>query len=260
MEYSGKVILITGASSGIGRAVAIALSRHNNSLAITARRKELLESAAAEIRKNGSECTAYPGDALDPAHAESVVSDIVKRHGRIDIAILNIGNGPPSNTLTAPADKIARCMRMNYDTMINFFCPLIGQMKKQKTRCMIAHTNSLASYFGIPMQGDYTAAKSAARIFLETARMELKHFRYKHIVIQTIHPGFVDTEASRGDGIPSPNQITEEKTAEYILKGIKKEMRENLFPPGMKFATRLGKMAPHWLLTRVLLSETPEKY
>jgi short-subunit dehydrogenase len=260
MDYSKKVILITGASSGIGRATAIALSRFKNKIVITARRKELLESAAEEIRGNGSECTLYAGDALDPDHAYEVVSDTVKKYGGIDIAILVIGYGPPSNTLTASRETILKCMRANYDTMINFFCPLMKQMKSQKTRCMIAHVNSQASYFGVPMQGDYTAAKSAARIFLETARMELRHFGYRHILIQTIHPGFVDTEASRGDGIPTPGQISEEKAAEYLLAGIKKGMRENLFPPAMKFMTNFGRIAPYWLLNKVLLSQTPKQY
>ncbi len=260
MDHSGKVILITGASSGIGRAVAIALGRHNNSLVITARRRELLESAAGEIRKRGSRCEVHAGDALDPAHAERVVAATVEKFGRIDIALLNIGIGPPSNTLTATRDTILHCMRTNYDTMINFYCPLMRQMKTQNTRCMIIHMNSQASYFGIPMQGDYTASKSAARIFLETARMELRHFGYSHILIQTVHPGFVDTEAVRGDGIPAPNQIGEEKAAEYVLRGIRKEMRENLFPPGMKLATLFGRVVPNRLLTWVLLSQTPKEY
>ena len=260
MEYSGKVILITGASSGIGRGVALALSQYKNSIVITARRKELLESVAEQIRQNGSECTPFAGNALDPNHADHVVSDMLQKYGRIDIALLNIGNGPPSNTLTATKEQILECMRNNYNTMINFYYPLIQQMKQQKTRCMIAHMNSQATYFGIPMQGDYTAAKSAARIFLETVRMELRHFGYRNIVIQTIHPGFVDTDASRGDGIPTPNQISVEKAAEYVLRGIEKEMRENIFPPGMKYMTKFGKIAPNWLLTRVLLSQTPENY
>jgi short-subunit dehydrogenase len=260
MDYSNKVILITGASSGIGRAVAIALSHYHNSIVITARRKELLDTAADEVRSNGSECISFIGDALDPAHADLVVAETVKKYGRIDIALLNIGNGPPSNTLTASREKILGCMRNNFDTMINFYYPIMQQMKQQKTRCMIAHMNSQACYFGIPMQGDYTAAKSAARIFLETARMELQHFGIDHILIQTIHPGFVDTAASRGDGIPIPNQISEEQAAAYVLEGFKKEMRENLFPPKMKFATNFGKIAPYWFLTKTLLDETPKDY
>ena len=260
MDYCKKVVPITGASSGIGRAVALALSPHNNKITVTARRQALLEETAEMVRRNGSECLPITGDALDGTHADDVVKEVIKRYGRIDIAILNIGAGPPSNTLTATRESILHCMRINYESMINFFCPLIRQMKNQDSRCMIAHTNSLATYFGIPMQGDYAAAKVAARIFLETARMELKHFGYNHIVIQTIHPGFVDTDASRNDGIPAPNQISEEKAAEYVLKGIKKEMRENLFPPATKWATKLGKVVPHWHLTRVLLSQTPKAY
>lgn len=260
MDCSGKVVLVTGASSGIGRAVAIALSRHNNSIVITARRRELLDSVADEIRKNGSTCMIYAGDGTNPIHAENVVAGIVKEYGSIDIALLNIGAGPPSSTITASSETILGIMRTNYDTMINFFCPLVRQMKQQKSRCMIAHMNSQATYFGIPMQGDYAAAKSAGRIFLETARMELKHFGYTNIVIQTIHPGFVDTDAIRGDGIPSPNKISEERAADYVLAGFKKEKRENLFPAGMKYAVWFGRIVPNWFLTRVLLSQTPEKY
>lgn len=260
MDYSEKIVLVTGASSGIGRAVALALSPHNNKIIITARRKHLLEETAELVRENGSECIPMAGDALDAAHADEVVNSIIERYGRIDIAVLNIGGGPASNTLTATSETIVNCMRANYESMINFFCPLIRQMKMQSSKSMIAHTNSLATYFGIPMQGDYAAAKAAARIFLETARMELKHFGYKHIVIQTIHPGFVDTAAVRNDGIPTPNEISGEQAAEYVLKGIKKEMRENLFPSGTKWATRFGKVVPHRFLTKVLLSQTPKEY
>ena len=197
---------------------------------------------------------------MDPLHGEKVVKEIVRRYQKIDIAILNIGASPPSNTLTATQEVILHSMRINYDTMIHFFCPLLAQMKTQRQKCMITHMNSLASYFGIPMQGDYTAAKGAARLFLETARMELKHFKINHILIQTIHPGFVDTLAVKNDGIPAPNEISEEKAAEYVLQGIKKEVRENQFPFGTKMATKLGRVAPHFLLTKILLNETPESY
>jgi NAD(P)-dependent dehydrogenase (short-subunit alcohol dehydrogenase family) len=260
MDYQRKVILVTGASSGIGRATAIALSHHENTMVITARRQELLDKTAELIRNNGSQCLVIAGDALAEGHADSVVNRMIELYGHIDIAILNIGGGPPSNTLTTAKETLLYCMRANYDSMINFFCPLIHQMKQQNTPSMITHMNSLATYFGIPMQGDYTAAKGAARLFLETARMELKHFGHKHIKIQTIHPGFVDTERIHNDGIPKPNEISEDKAAEYVLKGIRSEVRENLFPPGTKWATLLGRIIPYELLTQILLSSVPDKY
>lgn len=260
MNLENKVILITGASSGIGHATAVALSKFNNKLIITARRAELLEQVAEEVRGNGSTCDTFVGDATDEAHAEEVVSAIVERYGCIDLAILNVGIGPPSNTLTATAETIKFCMRTNYDSMINFYCPLMRQMKQQDTHCMIAHMNSQASYFGIPMQGDYTATKGAARLFLETARMELKHFGIKHIAIQTIHPGFVDTEACKDDGIPEMSIISEEKSADYVLKGLKSEVRENIFPASTGWGTRLGRFIPNGMLTRILLGGTPKDY
>lgn len=260
MDYHGKVILITGASSGIGRATALKLASHGNRIVLTARRKALLKEVAAEIIQAGSEAIYFPGDATDAKLAEKIVRETVRRYGRIDMAILNIGAGPASNTLTAPVEKILGCMRANYDTMVNFFVPVLRQMRAQQTPAMIAQVNSLASYFGLPMQGDYTAAKAAGRIFLETARMELKHFGVKHIHIQTIHPGFVAAGHSGKDATPAPNQISAEQAADYILRGIKNEVPENRFPFGTALATRIGRIAPLWLKTWILLKMTPRQY
>jgi short-subunit dehydrogenase len=260
METCNKVILITGASSGIGRAVARALSHRDNRIVVTARRAELLHSLQREIKSNGSQCLALPGDATQPEHAEAVVQETVRTFAKIDIAILNVGAGPPCNSLTATVETILGCMTLNYATLINFYVPILRQMKRQPSKCMIAHMNSLATYFGIPMQGDYTAAKAAGRIFLDTARVELEHFGLDHIKIQTIHPGFVDTEAVRDDGIPAPNEISEDRAAAFVLKGIHRELRENRFPRGTALAVRAGRIAPYWLRSRILRSEAPADY
>ena len=101
MDLEQKVILITGASTGIGKAVALALSHKHNRIVIMARRKELLSDVANEINKNGSEALAIDGDALDEEQAAKIVREAVSRFGRIDIALLNIGIGPSLNIATA---------------------------------------------------------------------------------------------------------------------------------------------------------------
>lgn len=261
MEIGNKVILVTGSSSGIGRATALALSKHNNRIALVARREDKLNEVQALIEDNGSECIYYVGDAQDEEFCKGVVEDIINKYEGIDIGLLNIGIGPPSNAITAPAEKIKKCMRTNFESFINFYVPLMAYMKEQDKRCMIAHTNSLASFFGIPMQGDYTASKGAVRLFMQTARMELKHFGIDNIVLQTIHPGFVDTDAVRDDGIPAPKEISEDEAANYILKGIQKEYKENMFPFATTISTRLARrFLPEWLITKVLLSQTPKDY
>ena len=261
MDTNNKVILITGASSGIGRATALKLAGHGNKLVIVARRENLLAEAATKIKELGSDCLYFAGDAMDEQFGEYVFQKTVEAYGRIDIAILVVGIGPPSNTLTASAEKIKFCMDANFNTFINFYVPVMRQMKTQNTEAMICHVNSLASFFGVPMQGDYVAAKGGVRLFLDTARMELKHFGYKNIHIQTIHPSFVDTEAVRNDGIPAPGEISEEKAAEYIIKGIKKNKKRNMFPFTPALLTKLSvRVFTDWLITKVELSQTPKNY
>jgi short-subunit dehydrogenase len=219
-----------------------------------------LDEVAEKVRSKGSECTCFIGDATNEDYVEIVVREVIQKYKELDIAILNVGIGPLSNTLNRTSKNFKYCMEANYYSFLNFYVPVIRQMKKQTGSCLIAHMNSQASWFGIPMQGDYTAAKAAVRIFIETARMELKHFGIKHIKLQTIHPGFVATEAVKDDGIPALNEISEDAAANYVLRGIKKEMNENIFPPTTKWAAKLGKILPTRLLTKILLSQTPPNF
>jgi NAD(P)-dependent dehydrogenase (short-subunit alcohol dehydrogenase family) len=257
MELNGKVILITGASSGIGRAVALALSHGHNDLVITARRTELLNDLAKAVESNGSRCAVLAGDALLEERAEEVVREAVARFGRIDAALLNIGAGPPMNTATVSPEVIKGNMRLNYDSMINYFYPLVRQMKSQGAGGLIAHTNSLAGFFGLPMQGPYSAAKAACRIFLDTARIELKPY---NIRILTICPGFVNTERIEDDGIPKPLCISAQEAAGHILKALRREPREFLFPPVMKWITRLGRILPGPVVEKILMKFVPPEY
>jgi len=249
MDLKDKAILITGASSGIGKAVALALSHGHNRIVMVARRTELLSDVADAIQKNGSETLAMVGDALDEEQAASIVQQAVLRFGRIDIALLNIGAGPSLSIAKASPDEIKQNMRVNYDTMINFFCPLVQQMKTQDSGGIIANTNSLAGFLGLPTQGQYSAAKAACRIFLATARIELKQF---NIRVLTICPGFVVTERNKQPGIPSSLTMSMDDAAGHILKALKSESKEYLFPTRLKMAVMLPRFLPRFATERIL--------
>ncbi len=226
MKLQQKTILITGASSGIGRAVAITLGQRGNRLIVTARRKALLDSLSAEIIAAGGHCLAIAADALDPKQASTVVSQAIEQFGTIDAALLNVGDGPLLDMRTEQAVAVTDNMRLNYDTLVHFLVPLIEQMKRQD-HGLIAHTNSLAGFLGLPQQGPYSAAKSACRILMDTCRIELASYNIRFV---SVHPGFIATERVAGDGIPAPMEISEQAAAKHIIYAMEKEKRDYLFP------------------------------
>lgn len=253
---SHKTILIAGASSGIGRQVALLLSQHNNRLILCARRQNELDSLAKEIIKNGSEVCVQCCDALDPHQAQQAVEHAITQFNRIDIALINIGDGPAFNMSKAGVEAINHNMSLNYGTLVHFLVPLIAHMKKQRSG-LIAHTNSLAGFLGLPMQGPYSAAKAAGRILIDSCRIELKPFGIKFV---SIYPGFVATERVAGDGIPSPFEISEIGAAEHVIKALEKQKHDYLFPPMTANLIRLARILPKPLTNYLLSKSVPNDY
>lgn len=253
---TNKTILIAGASSGIGRQVALLLSQHNNRIIVSARRQEELENLKSEIIANGSQALAIPCDALSQQQALSCVEQAVDTFSSIDIALLNIGDGPAFNMSKATVDEINHNNQLNYGTQVNFLVPLIAQMKQQG-HGLIAHTNSLAGFLGLPMQGPYSAAKAAGRILMDSCRIELKPFGIKFV---SIYPGFVATERVKGDGIPSPFEISELDAAKHVIRALEKEKADYLFPFMTASLIRLARILPKPLTNKLLAKAVPADY
>mgnify|MGYP000084722843 FL=1 len=253
---SNKTILIAGASSGIGRQVALLLSHHNNRIIVSARRQGELEQLKDKIIANGSQAMAIPCDALSQQQALSCVEQAVDTFSSIDIALLNIGDGPAFNMSKATVDEINHNNQLNYGTQVNFLVPLIAQMKQQG-HGLIAHTNSLAGFLGLPMQGPYSAAKAAGRILMDSCRIELKPFGLKFV---SIYPGFVATERTKGDGIPSPFEISEVDAAKHVIRALEKEKADYLFPFMTASLIRLARILPKPLTNKLLAKAVPADY
>ncbi|AXQ30096.1 SDR family NAD(P)-dependent oxidoreductase [Solimonas sp. K1W22B-7] len=256
MKLSEKTILITGASAGIGRCVAEKLAAGNNNVVITARRAAQLEDVASIVRARGSRCLVLPADALDEAATQAVVDRAVNEFGRMDAVLLNIGEGPAYNMATASAATIKRCMHINYDVTVNYLVPTIACMKAAGGG-LIAHTNSLAGLLGVPMQGPYSAAKSACRLLLDTSRTELKRF---NIRIASVYPGFIATERTADDGIPAPFEISPDACAEHILRAMERETPDTLFPWQTSLMTRVLQNLPKSWAGNLMLKAAAAEY
>lgn len=240
MLLKNKTVMVVGASSGIGRQVALLLGRQGNNVVITARRLDLLTSLAAEIEQSGSQCLLVAADALDAMQMQGAVTATVDKFGRIDAALLNIGDGPSLDMSKVSADDVITNMKINYETFVNGLMPLIEVMKAQNGG-LIAQTNSLAGFLGLPTQGPYSAAKAAGRILMDASRIELAPWNIK---FSTIYPGFIATERVAEDGIPAPFEISEQAAAKYIVYAMEKEKRDYLFPLPLRWAIRIGRILP----------------
>ncbi len=235
-----QTILIVGASSGIGAQVARDLAGHGNRVAIVARRAAELAAVAADVRAAGSACLDLVADALDPAAAAAVVARVVAEFGGVDVALLNVGQGPDLGMAEAGVEDIARVMALNYDVTVHYLVPLIAQLRRQGGG-LIAQTNSLAGLMGIPRQGPYSAAKAAVRILIDAARVELAP---EGLRFTSLYPGFVATARVHADGLPKPLQISEKAAARHVIWALRREPADASFPWTTSALVRVLRAVP----------------
>jgi len=240
MDFRNKVVLVVGASSGIGRTVALKLAAAGAFVTATARRVDRLASLEREVRARGGECFVIAADAEDEAAASGVVDKVVARHGRIDAVLLNAGGAPALDLSRMTAGEVKAYMRSNYDVVVNYLLPILAQMRRQG-HGLVAHTNSLAGLIATPLQGPYCAAKAAARLLIDTCRIEFAPFGVRFV---TVYPGFVATEATAADGMPAPMEISEDRAAEEIMMAMRRERWDHLFPRATASLVRLLQIIP----------------
>jgi NADP-dependent 3-hydroxy acid dehydrogenase YdfG len=250
MKFKDKIVLVVGASSGMGRGVAVEVAREGAQVVATARRQKQLDALVAEITQGGGVCLALAADAKDEAAAAAVVANTIDRFGRIDLALLNVGGAPSLDMRTMSAAEVNGYMRSNYDVIVNYLVPVLRQMAKQGFG-LVAHTNSLAGLLGVPLQGPYSAAKGAARLLIDTCRIEFSSYGVKFV---SIYPGFVATARTANHGMPAPLEISESQAVAHILYALRRERSDYLFPFSMRWLIRLAlilpKSATNWILAR----------
>ncbi len=221
-SFPWKTAWITGASTGIGRELALDLAAGGVKVAASARSADKL----AEVATMQPGITAYPLDVTDPQAVAAVVEKIAQNFGDIDLAILNAGTWHPTEAIDIDGEKAAQSMAVNYLGVVYGIESLLPRMR-QRGLGHIAMTGSVAAYRGLPKSCHYGPTKAALNNLAETLAIELKR---EGISITIINPGFVDTPMTEVNDFPMPFLMTAEDAARQILKKLPRKPFEIAFP------------------------------
>jgi len=243
MNFNDKVILITGASTGIGKELAKMLAKEKYSLALIARRGELLDELAGQIKTNNQNIKTYVCDVAKPNEVKKVFKEIREHFIKVDLAILNAGVGSKSNAEEYTFENAKKTFDINVLGIVNCVENLLPDFINRKDG-MIVGVSSLADSRGWQGSGFYCASKAAATILLENLRIELQPFNVKVI---TVKPGFVETPMTAKNKFPMPFLMSAEKAAKIIIAGIKKEKRIIQFPLPTVLGAKLMRIVPDFL-------------
>ncbi len=249
MDFENKTILITGASTGIGRAVGKKLLNVKCNLLLTARRTELIEAWLSNIENQKAEILILKNDVTDKVNVAESYHKAVKRFGKIDIAILNSGIGKSITPETFSSQAAEDIINTNFLGVVYWIEQLLPDMMKRK-KGIIAPVSSLADNRGYSGSGFYSASKSALSIFAEGLSIDLKKYGIK---VLTIKPGFVKTPMTGQNKFKMPFMISDEKSADYIITGIEKEKAIIQFPFPTVLGAKIVGLLPNWIY-RILSS------
>lgn len=241
--------IITGASSGIGLALARELAKRGWDLALLARRGDLLEEAARELRARGRRIATA---ACDVAEAEAVGNAVQRTErelgGAFDLAIANAGISVPSHAASFSAAEAEHLLRINIFGVIYLYDAVIpGMIGKGAGR--FAAIASIAGLRGLPTSGPYSASKAAVQAFLESARIELADYG---VGVSIVNPGWVRTPLTAKNRFPMPFLMEPEEAAVVIADGLERGERLIEFPRPIALLMRLVRLLPDGLYEAIL--------
>lgn len=225
-EPGDGIAWITGASTGIGRQVALDLAAQGYTVAVTARSADKLEALAAEATAAGRKIIAFPCDVTDAAKMRKTVESIEKDAGPIVLAIFNAGDYFPTRLDGLTTDNFVKTYEVNLFGVINGVVPVLEHMRR-RGRGQITMVGSASAIFGLPSAAAYGASKAALNSMAWSLKYDLDLI---NIRIQVANPGFVDTPLTKNNRFAMPALMTVEDASRRVVEGIKGGGTEFSFP------------------------------
>ena len=251
-------MVVTGASSGVGRAVARAAGERGAKVVVGARGEDGLNAAVEEIERGGSEALAVAGDVADREYNDELVRAALERFGRIDTFVANAIVTVYAEVEQLEPDELRRVLDVNFFGVANGYWAALPALKESHGTFL--HVSSALAYRGIPLQAAYCSSKAAARTFLESARVELQKHGHD-VAISLVLPGAINTPQFDRDRQkigkqpqPVPPIYEPEPYAEAVLRCAEKPIRELPVSWGAQKLLWGQKLSPRvgdWMLRRM---------
>lgn len=239
MTLAGKVVWITGASSGIGAEVALELARRGARVVVTARRAEALDALVA--RSPG--ITAAAGDITDHDGIAAVARGIVDSHGGIDVALLNAGTYTPVLPEDFSAELFRPHVEVNIMGTVNCIEAVLPEMRRRRAG-RIAVVASVTGFASLPMASAYGATKAFLISMCDSLRADLDGEGFG-VAVTVVAPGFVTTSLTEQNDFAMPFVIAAPEAARLIADGLEAGEAEIAFPRRMTIAMKLiGRWLP----------------
>ena len=245
-----RSIVITGASSGIGAALALDYADDSSRLVLNGRDAQRLDAVATACRARGAEVDARTIDVADRAAMAAWLKD-QDAVRPIDLVIANAGisidKGPGQGV---DEDRTRRTFAVNVEGAFNTVFPLLDAMRARRNG-QVGLVSSLAGFIGLPRASAYNASKAAVRVWGESIRHQLHR---DNVGVSVIIPGFVESRITMGNDFPMPFRMTAPRASAIIRRGLANDRARIAFPIGLKAAVWLGTALPgnltDWFLRR----------
>jgi NAD(P)-dependent dehydrogenase (short-subunit alcohol dehydrogenase family) len=257
--WTDQVAWITGAGSGIGRALAIELGKQGAIVAVSGRRQQRLEEVAREIEQYGARALPVGCDVTDEDDIRRAVEAVIGAHGRLDVAIANAGFSVSGSIRKLSAEDWRR--QLDTNVIGSALTARYALPHLERTRGRVALVGSVSALLPTPGLGAYTASKYALRAIGQTLSIELEG---TGVSCTLLHPGMVESDISRVDneGRYDPERADKrprqllwpaDRAAREMLRALRARKREHVFTGHGKIGAALGQHAPglaHFVMTR----------
>ena len=232
-----KIIWITGASSGIGKALAIKFAENGWIVAASARRENLLN----ELKQINQNIYLFPLDVTEIENCKTVAKKILEQFKNIDICVFGTGMHDPKSEKTFNLKKIREIMEVNYFGTMNSINSIYEYFSEKKSG-QISIISSVAGYRGLPAAGAYCASKAALTSFAESLNFDMLK---KNVRVSLISPGFIKTPMTDQNDFPMPMIKSPEFAANEIYKGLTiKKTFEIHFPKAFTYFLKFLQILP----------------